>query len=60
MKERRELVMPWSEVCLHMGIADRPMLAELTDSGHMVQLYTLDGRIFSAPITLGEAGWRRA
>ena len=48
------LRMPWSEVCLHMNVADRPMLATVGE--RMVQLATLDGRPFSAPITHGEAG----
>jgi hypothetical protein len=46
--------MPWSEVNMHMQIEDKPMLCQLV--GRMVQLFTLDGKPFSAPITRGEAG----
>lgn len=46
--------MPWSEVCLHMNVQDRTMEFEVLPSG-MVQLYK-DGRVFSSPITSGEAG----
>lgn len=60
--------MPWSEVCMHMQIAGKPMICELV-SDRMVQLYEpnfreLDGatslrdalKPFSAPILTGEAG----
>lgn len=53
--EPRRLLLPWSEVCLHMGVADRVMLGVLREDG-MVQLYREDGTRFSAPITAGEAG----
>lgn len=49
--------MPWSEVCMHMGIAGKWMLAERLPTG-MVQLYTLDAKPFSFPIGAGEAGMR--
>lgn len=54
----RRLEMPYSEVCMHMGIAGQTMLAAETASGLMVQLYDEQGRPFSFPITKGEAGWR--
>ncbi len=54
--ERRTLRMGASEVCIHMRIVGQDFEAELTPSGHGVQLYR-DGRIFSSPITVGEAGW---
>lgn len=53
--ERRTLVLPWSEVCMHMGIAGKTMQGESVGNG-MVQLYDQD-RPFSFPITEGEAGW---
>lgn len=58
--------MPHSEVCLHMRVADRYLDFEVIDGGSgypMVQLYALPergeqrfSRLFSMPITLGEAG----
>lgn len=52
------VVMPYSEVCMHMRVAGKPMLTRPV--GHnMCQLYTPNGRIFSFPITMGEAGRRR-
>lgn len=58
MNERRILTMPYSEVCVHLGVAGKELIGELTDSGRMVQLYELDGeKQISFPITRGEAGW---
>jgi hypothetical protein len=48
-------IMPHSEVCLHMRIADRPMELELLPSGRMVQLF-VGNAPYSIPITYGEAG----
>lgn len=53
--DRVTLTMPASEVCMHMRVYGKPMQAELLESG-MVQLFDLDGREFSMPITTGEAG----
>lgn len=54
----RITVLPYSEVCMFMGVAGRPMLT--WPVGHnMCQLYTLNGKPFSFPITMGEAGRRR-
>ena len=47
--------MPFSEVCVHMKVAGKPMWTEVT-SDHGVQLYTLEGQKFSMPILHGEAG----
>ena len=58
--ERVRIVAPHSEVCMHMRIAGKPMLAELRPShawGYMVQLYRLDGTPYSAAILTGEAGF---
>jgi hypothetical protein len=54
-------VMPWSEVCVHMGVADKVMgfRVEGTPNREMVQLLTPDGTPFSFPITPGEAGLYR-
>lgn len=50
--------MPYSEVCCHLRVAERLMVATVTDRG-MVQLSDPDtGRPVSFPITLGEAGFR--
>lgn len=57
--ERVTLEMPWSEVCMHMQVAGKVMQAEIQPSGYSAQLYTLDGRVFSAPVTTGEAGFYR-
>lgn len=46
--------MPWSEVCMHMRIAGKLFDCEVKDNS--VQLWK-DGRVFSAPITHGEAGF---
>jgi len=48
-------IMPHSEVCMHLKVADCAMFFQLLESGRMVQLYE-HFRIFSAPITTGEAG----
>lgn len=54
-----EITLPYSEVCMHMRVADTRMTAELTMHIHpMVQLWK-DGRHFSGAITTGEAGLYR-
>ncbi len=50
------LSLPYSEVCMSMKVAGQVMLGELREND-MVQLYELNGRKFSFPITRGEAGW---
>jgi hypothetical protein len=62
-EDARLLEMPFSEVCMHMRIAGKPMWAapcpvERDPRGQMAQLYDLEGRKFSFPITRGEAGYR--
>jgi hypothetical protein len=49
------LELPYSEICLHLGIAGTRMGARLQPNG-MVQLLDADGRDFSFPITAAEAG----
>lgn len=49
------LKMPWSEVCMFMGIAGRERTVRLLPSG-MVQLLDVNGEPYSFPITHGEAG----
>lgn len=52
------LLLPYSEVCMHMGVAGRTMLALVQERS--VQLLEKNDkhelRLFSAPITHGEAG----
>ena len=61
----RRIELPYSEVCMHMRVAGKRMWAQGADgplyggiaiAARMVQLYSNDGRRFSAPITRGEAG----
>jgi hypothetical protein len=47
--------LPHSEVCMHMRVAGTTMWVEPLPNG-MAQLYDLNGRKFSGPITRGEAG----
>lgn len=47
--------MPFSEVCMSMGIAGKRMQVMVLPTG-MAQLYTASGARFSFPVTLGEAG----
>lgn len=55
--DRLTLRLPFSEVCCHMRVAGRVMTVEITDGRYpAVQLLDDDGRPYSAPITLGEAG----
>ncbi len=58
--EKYKILCPYSEVCCHMRLADRLMLAELKVSPEgyrSVQLYNEDDSIYSFPITVGEAGF---
>lgn len=58
--DERTLTLPWSEVCMHMRVAGTTMTGRLVGTRYpMVQLVTDEGRLFSAPITTGEAGWDR-
>ena len=52
-----EIEIPFSEVAMSMRVAGERMLVQLvkTPSNVMAQLWK-DGRMFSAPITYGEAG----
>ncbi|WNI17673.1 hypothetical protein [Actinacidiphila sp. ITFR-21] len=47
------MTMPWSEVCMHLRVSDQVMEVELREHG--AQLIK-EGRVFSSPITWGEAG----
>lgn len=50
---------PFSEVCMHMRVAGKPMYVELVPSGAwgwIAQLYTPEGEPFSFPVLLAEAG----
>lgn len=56
--ERIPVLLPHSEVCMHMRVAGR--VAELTLKNGMAQIWLADNgdepERFSAPVTLGEAG----
>jgi len=54
--EEGEGIMPCSEVCMHMKIADKKMKFKFLPHNKMVQLLRPDGFPFSTPITQGEAG----
>lgn len=47
--------LPWSEVCMHLGMAGRPSVVRLVDAGS-AQLLDCSGAKVSFPITPGEAG----
>lgn len=51
--DRVFMTLPYSEVCVHLGVADRVMEVEVREHG--AQLLK-DGRPLSFPITWGEAG----
>jgi hypothetical protein len=57
LQPRQETILelPYSEVCMHLGVAGTRMRARLEPNG-MVQLLDADGRAFSFPITAAEAG----
>lgn len=50
------ITLPWSEVCMHMRVAGKPMLVEITTGRWPAAQLLEDGRPYSFPITLGEAG----
>ena len=54
--EKLEMQVGYSEAACYMGVAGHRMLVELLDC-RMVQLYSLDGRVFSSPILSSEAGF---
>lgn len=53
--QKIKAIMPWSEVCIHLGIAGKTMTCEVLSRG--VQLYDDKGEKFSFPILHGEAGF---
>lgn len=48
--------LPYSEVCMHMGIAGKIMDCRLESNG-MVQILSENGGPYSFPIATGEAGF---
>ena len=52
------LRLPYSEVCVHMQVAGKPMGVQIVHEGAypMAQLLNDDGSRFSFPILLAEAG----
>ena len=52
------LRLPYSEVCIHMRVAGKPMNVQLLQEGSypVAQLLNGDGSRFSSPILPGEAG----
>jgi hypothetical protein len=60
--ETRSVVLPYSEVCMYLRVAGRRMRCEIQERdgrSPAVQLLDDDGRPFSFPITLAEAGFHR-
>lgn len=55
----RLLLIPFSEVAMHMRVADSIMWGQARPHG-MCQLYRITGEKFSSPITVGEAGYNMA
>ncbi len=54
---RVTLLLPYSEVCMHMRVSDHLAEAQLTDSQWPgIQLYDQQGRQWGGSITTGEAG----
>lgn len=49
-----EIVLPWSEVCMHMQVADQRRGVLVGEHG--AQILNADGSPFSFPVTHGEAG----
>jgi hypothetical protein len=49
------VVLPHSEVCMHMQIAGQTRWVAPVDGG-MAQIYNNHGSLFSAPVTRAEAG----
>lgn len=56
--DRVSVILPYSEVCMHLRVAGQRMTVELLPSGG-AQLIGRDGRPFSIPIGDGEAGFYR-
>lgn len=60
--EKVQITVAHSEVCMYMGVAGKVMTVELMDRKTafaqypVAQLYD-NGRMYSAPITTGEAGF---
>jgi hypothetical protein len=54
------LHLPYSEVCMHMRVAGKPMNVQIVEEGNypMAQLLHDNGYRFSFPILMGEAGIR--
>ena len=54
-------LMPWSEVCMHMQIADKVFDFVIVGEKYPMAQLMQNGREYSIPILLGEAGiYRRA
>lgn len=52
--EQLELVMPYSEVCMHLQVAGTKRTVRVLEGA--VQILNADGSKFSLPVTSGEAG----
>lgn len=50
------LELPYSEVCMHMGVAGQVMTVLLTLGRYPMAQLIKGGRPFSFPVTTGEAG----
>jgi hypothetical protein len=51
----RLIELPWTEVCMHLGIAGR-LRWVVPVNDRLAQVYDPAGRVFSAPILRSEAG----
>jgi hypothetical protein len=57
--DRVEVILPHSEVCMHMRVAGKRAIVEVVTNGlnyTSAQIRRQDGTPFSAAVTLGEAG----
>lgn len=56
--DKRSVILPYSEVCMHMGVAGKPAVVELlkSEQGYTSAQIYIDGQKYSSPVTTGEAG----
>lgn len=54
-----EVKLPWSEVVMHLGLADHVRPVRITADGNGAQILTPEGAPVSYPVLPGEAGFYR-